>query len=196
MLMPTQKKPNPRLVPPSFKEAAARWAKADAKRTALVESHEGMELALNYARHGVDTRVPKEIRAKAEPYAGLANGHPRKLAAEIDSVSYEIAENNETYGDEREKYQAAARVETARIAQALQPRHRVAVKAIAKALEDLSRALEAEADIRAELAHTAPEATSAYLPDCSSFLSFGSLAAWDSPASVWAREMRRLKILE
>ncbi len=195
MVAMTMTKPKTKPTMVDFEAATARWAEVDAKRRALVERLDGMELALNYARNGVDKRVPEAIRAKADPYFNLANGNPRKLAGEIDDVGYEIAENNTEYGAERELYQAAARRETARLAKELQPRHREAVQAIAGALESLSRALEQESDIRSELTQTAPEATSAYLPNCSGFLAFGSLADWNSPASQWARQMRKMEIL-
>ncbi len=195
MVAMTMTKPKTKSTMPDFEAAKARWAEVDAKRSALVERHDGMELALNYARNGVDKRVPKEIRAKAGPHNNLANRNPQKLAGEIDDVAYEIADSNAEYGAERERWQAASRDETARIAQELQPRHRAAVQKIAGALEDLSRAMEAETGVRAELTRTAPEATSAYLPDCSSFLNFASLAVWQTPASQWARHMRKMEIL-
>ncbi len=191
----TMTKPKTEPTMPDFEAAEARWAEVDAKRRGLVERQDGMELALNYARNGVDKRVPEAIRAKADPYNNLADRNPRKLAREIDDIAHEIADSNVEYGAVRERWQAASRRKTAQIAIKLQPRHREAVKAIAAALEALSSALEQESDIRSELTQTAPEATSAYLPNCSGFLNFGSLADWNSPASQWARHMRKMGIL-
>ena len=107
-----------------------------------------------------------------------------------------IEESTPEYHRGCELWAAACRRETTLIASALQPRHRRAVKKMAKALEALSIAMTEEHETRAELHRTAPERESAHLPDCSHDLNIGTLADWNSPASGWARRMRKLTILE
>lgn len=183
---------------PDFATAKARYDKALAEYEAKREAVENARAALLWENTADSDRpsLAPAIRERAK--AAYPKFLPRrsKIIHEAESAADTFADAEPAYQVERELYLAAARRETARIAQELQPRHRTAVRAIATALEALSRALEAEGEVRAELAATAPESSSAYLPDCSSFLAFGSLVPWDSPASVWARHMRHLKILD
>ena len=196
-MLSTKTKPKPaEHAVPDFEAAKARWAEIDVKRRKLLEQSDGIRLAQNYARSGVDKRVPEAIRAKADPYLKLAKRSPQKMAQQLEDVLYAIEDFDPKFQVERDLYQAACQRETSRVALDLQPRHRAAVKEIVKAIEALSRAMTDEIETRAELARTAPDTSSAYLPNCVAGLTIGTLADWNSQASEWARRMRRIGVLE
>ena len=181
---------------PDFAIAQTRWTEVRDKDREMIEHREGIKLALTFAKGGVGRQTPQNLRDQAEPFLALAKRRPRQLADQLDDLIDEIEDFAPKLGVEHELYQAARWRETNRLAGELQPRHRAAVKGMAKALEALSLAMTDEIEIRAELARKAPERESAKLPDCSSGLLVGTLADWNSAASEWARTVRKLKILE
>ncbi len=196
MVAMTMTKPKPEPAAPSFETAAARWREIDAKHRALLDRREGMALAQSLTFNGDNTRTPQHLRDKAKPYLKLASRRPLKLDEQRADIADEIDEFTPVYQAAHENWQAARRRETNRLASEIQPRHQEAVSAIAKALEALSVAIDDEIATRTELAQVgAPEHESALLPDCSGDLLVGSLADWNSPASAWAREMRKIGIL-
>ena len=179
-----------------FEAAEARWKEFRDKDRELIEREEGLKLALaSSSSSGIDDRMPQHLRDRAEQIAQGVR-RPQELNALLERVHDEIADFKPKLSEEYETYQAARRRETNRLAGELQPRHRSAVKAMAKALEALSLAMTEEIDTRAELVRVAPEHLSSKLPDCSTGLLVGTLADWNSPASEWARAMRKLTILE
>ena len=123
---------------PDFETARARWTEFRDKDRDLTDRHEGVKLALTFAKGGVGNLTPQHLRDKAEPYLKLAKRRPRMLAAQLDDLLDEIEDFKPKLGVEHELYQAARRRETNRLAGELQPRHRAAIKAMAKALESLS----------------------------------------------------------
>ena len=179
-----------------FETAKARWKKIAGKRREMLARHEGMAAALSLTSGESTRNVAQSVRDQAAPYLDLAGRRRRKLIGQIEDLVEEIEEFTRKNQDENEIWQAARRRETSRLAGELQPRHRAAVKAMAKALEALSLAMSDEIEVRADLARVAPERDSAKLPDCSTGLAIGTLADWRSPASEWARNVRKLKILE
>lgn len=191
-----KRKPLPAAPVSEFEAAKARWTEATAKHRELIERAEAMQLALKLTSQHAVGQAPQHIREKAQPFLKLATKRRPNLLDRLATVELAIEESNPEYQQECELWKAACRRETTLIASALQPRHRRAVKAIARALEALSIALTEEYETRAELARTAPERESAHLPDCSHDLPIGTLADWNSPASAWARRVRKLKILE
>ncbi len=195
-MLATKTKPKAESAVPDFQTAKARWAEVDAKHREMIERLEGMKLAVSFAKSGIAKRTPQTLRDQADPYMKLATGRPDKMASQYNDLVEDIADFTPKLQVERELWQTACRGETGRIARDLQPRHRAAVKRIAKAMEALSLAMADEMDIHAELARTAPEPSSAYLPNCVAELTIGTLADWNSPASHWARRMREIRILE
>ena len=179
-----------------YQTAKARWAEIDGKFRELVEREEGIKLAVSLAKSPDEKRVPQHLRDRAAPFMKLAQGRMFKRTRVLEALEDEILELAPKRAEESELWQQARRAETSRIALELQPRHRAAVKKIAALIENLSRAMEVESDVRAELARTAPEPESGYLPNCIGGLNFGMLSEWGSPASQWAQGMRQLKILE
>lgn len=182
---------------PDFETAKARFEKASAEFDAKREAVENTKSALYWSKTSDGDRASIAPAIRERVARAYPNGVPRraKLVRQAEDAAEALEDATPGFEVERELYAAAARRETAKIAQELQPRHRTAVQAIAKALEALSLAMAEETDIRVELAREAPEGKSAYLPNCSAYLSFGSLADWNSPASQWARKMRELKII-
>ena len=180
---------------PSLESAEARWAKIQAKHCKMIEARDGMEMARSFSLDRNNKRVPPHLRKKAAPFLKMAVRRPEKLNDQLADIEDEIDESTSEYEAVRDLWNAARRRETTRIAGDLQPRHRVAVIKIAEALSAMSRAMEAEAEIRAELARTAPEVESALLPNCIAGLVIGSLGDFNSPASDWARRMRKIGIL-
>ena len=193
----TKTKSKPESAVSDFLTAKTRFEKASAGYDAKHEAVENIRAALFWSRASDTEKNSIAISVRERVQAAYPKSLPqlRNLARQAEDADEALEDATPGFLVERELWQAACRRETVRIAVGLQPRHRAAVQKIAGALEDLSRAMEAETDVRAELARTAPEATSAYLPDCSSFLQFNSLAVWHTPASQWARHMRKMEIL-
>ena len=183
---------------PDFSSAKVRYEKASAEYNGLREAVENTKAAFLWENTSDADRASLAPAIRERARAAFPKFLPRraKLTRQAEDAAEALEDATPKYEIERELWAAACRRETERVALELQPRHRAAVKAIAKALEALSLAMAEETETRAELARTAPEPVCAYLPNCSGFLAFGSLAAWDSPASVWARHMRQLQILE
>ena len=181
---------------PSLKAAEARWAEIDLKWRKMIEHRDGIRMAQSLSFDRNNQRVPQHLRDKAAPFMKQAVRRPERLDEQLADVWDEIDDFDPEYQAERDIWNAARRRETTKLAGELQPRHRAAVEKIGEALSALSRAMEEEVEIHAELARTAPEAESALLPNCIVELVIGTLADWNSPASEWARRMRKLGILE
>ena len=194
-MLKTMTKPEAETAMSDFDAAEARWKEVRDKDRELTERHEAMRLALSLTFDGSGKRAPEHLREKAKPFLKLAAKRRGKLTDQIADVEDEIDDFKPKLMVENELWQAARRRETNRLAGDLQPRHKVAVKSIATALEALSIAIEEETTTRAALARVAPEPESALLPNCSHDLLVGTLTDWNSPASAWARRMRKLQIL-
>ncbi len=180
---------------PDFAAAKARWTEVDTEFRNMIERQEAMRLAISFTSGQSTKQVPQHLFDKAKPFMRLGRRRREKLIDQLADLEDEIDDSRPKVQIERELWAAARRRETNRLAGELQPRHRAAVLAIAKAVEALSRAMTEETDIRAELARTAPEPSSAYLPNCIEELVIGTFVDWHSPASAWARRMRKLNIL-
>ena len=75
-------------------------------------------------------------------------------------LGYEIEDSAKAFQAERDAFNEAVRTESNRIATELAPTHKAAVRRIATAIEELSRAVTAERAVREEFARLAPEQTS------------------------------------
>ncbi len=194
----TKTKSKPESAVSDFLTAKTRFEKASADYDGKHEAVENIRAAIFWSRASDSEKNLIAMSVRERVQAAYPKGLPqlRKLVRQAEDAAEALEDATPGFLVERELWAAASRRETTHVALDLQPRHRADVKAIAKALEDLSRSMAAEEETRAELARTAPEQSSAYLPNCSAFLAFGSLADWNSPASVWARQMRKMGILE
>ena len=180
-----------------FLAATARWSEASAKHAELIDAIDGRKLALSLALHPEDAdRVPAHLREKAEPYRRVAQRRRDRVISDLADAEIELAEYKPTFQAEHEAYQAALRHETNRLSAILQPQHREAVVAIGAALEQLSRAIVAEREVRADLARIAPLPTSANLPDLSGDLQVGCLGDWQSPAWEWRRRCHQIGVFK
>lgn len=119
-----------------------------------------------------------------------------KAIDDLAELTDRIQEHAPILATARDDLARAKRNATNEAALTLQPRHKAAVRRIADALENLSRALAEEADLHDELRRTAPLAESKFMPDMHSDLHDMALSKRGSRASEWARKARTLKILE
>ena len=180
-----------------FLEAKARWTEISAKHQELVEKRDALGLALSLAASPENARrVSDAVRQFAHPYKKLAERRRSKAIAEREDTVYALDEMTPAHSAEAEIWAAVRQRETNRLGCLLQPRHRAAVKAMAAAMEALSRATADECDVRDELRRLAPLPISPNLPDLSSDLCLGQMADWGGVAWTWARRLRTLGILE
>lgn len=178
--------------------ARAVWLEVEAAHTELRDRIEGLEAALGSTGLGkVDARVPDHVRAKAAPFMDLVS-NPRglkKAARQLENARDELADRQPLYADARTAWELAQRRRTNEIAGDLQPRQREAVKAIAAALENLSKAIAAERAARAELKSMAPLPESAKLPDLSGDLLDMAISEWHSTAWHWSQKITKLGVI-
>ncbi len=182
-----------------FEAAKARWAEASARHAELAERVEAMRLARNQASakttpENIGT-MPKHLIEKAKPYARLAHRRPARAADNLAVAEIELEEFLPALQEAKLEWAGAQRRETNRIAAGLQPRQRVAVKAIASALEALSQAIADEQEIHDELKSAAPLPTSPNLPDLGGEFADMCVSEWGSRAWKWAQRVRKLGII-
>lgn len=195
MLTKTKTKPAPAPEPTEFELAKAAYAEASAKRTELAETVDALTLARSLAANGDgQDRVRADLKAAAAPYARLAR-RPAKINDAIDVAELAQRDFLPTFFEAGENFEAAKRRQTDKLALKLQPAHRGAVKKMAKAVEDLSRATAAERECRETLTRTAPLPSSKHLPDLSGELGVGCLSDYSGVAWTWARNLRKLGVL-
>jgi hypothetical protein len=168
-----------------FEQARARWDAVSAERRALKDKVDGCRAALQYAdyRSAPGEYFPPVLQDRALRFlAGRAPDRDR-LTRQLSELEYELNEAATIYSVESAAWKAALEAEVRRRAETVRPRHRAAVKRMAKAVEELSAAVEVERAVRAELA----EVGSSALPDASR--EFGSLHEFNSTLSSWNRRV-------
>jgi hypothetical protein len=182
--------------PSPFDQARARWRAASARRRALLAQLDGCRAALDLA---LNPRGDKEAPASlviAETVRRFLDGRTlstRQLERELERLEDEVAAGAAEHHAEAEAWRGALSAEAARKVAELTPRHRAAVLKIAKAVEALSVAVEAERAVRRELAESELGAH-ASLPDGSH--EFGSLHDYNSLLSAWSRRVRTLGLID
>lgn len=121
----------------------------------------------------------------------LAKRNPRRTRLRIEELRDELVilrERRAALAPLNERWETN---EAVRIARALQPEHKAAVRRINDCLEALSTALAAEIEVRDRFAAETPTALkfSSLLPNASAtFMSTNWIPHRDSRASVWARD--------
>lgn len=181
----------------SISAAACAEAKAlQSKWNDLTAESERLKVAASLARNATDRADERTAWARgfASDFLELADGRPKALDVRQEEIAYELAKLRPAYLRACETLAIAESQATSRAAKALQPRQRAAVLKIAKAAEDLSRAMAEERELHAELAGSAPRPTSAFLPGCSPEIG-GGFDSWGSPLSCWRRRMKSLGYL-
>jgi hypothetical protein len=170
----------------AFEAAKARWTEVSAARGALRDKLDGCRAALAFADHrpAPGEHFPPLLEDRARRYLDGRTPNRDRLARQLAEIEDELAQAAERYGREAEAWRMAVENEARRRAEALRPRHRAAVKQMGKAVEELSRAIEAERAIRAGLG----EVGSTALPDASR--EFGSLHEYNVSARWRARRVK------
>jgi hypothetical protein len=181
-----------------FETARRRFDEFKARREQARLQAEGLQAALQLA----DTRqasadAPVNLVLNRQAAIALQGGtlSPRQIRRELEEVQETVDALTEQAPAEFQAWELARRAEADRIALELQPAHRAAALAIARAVEQLSAAIIAERQVRAEFAAFGLEPESGYLPDASSRLRAGTLAEFESNVSAWRRDMLRLGVI-
>lgn len=193
----TKMKPDPPAADSDFSAAKARWTAIKSRHDELTNLIQGLEVALGYAARPTDwDRVPANLKKLAEPHMEAATRKPDRVRAQLrDAVEAEQDLRPELHA-EWTAFEAAKQRETSKIALELQPRQRqIILQRLIPAVEQISDALIALADLQKELQGRAPNASSMYLPDVS-FLLPGRLDDWSSPASQWRRQLKKMGIIQ
>lgn len=176
----------------TFRAAAAAW-------TAVNDSLAALEILESWNRAG----KPERNSDRLEWMRGQIARHwpeekPRpfehRIPAMILAAREAVALAYPAWHAANIEFEIAKSKETSRIAKGLQTKQRRAVRAIAAAAEKLSEAMAAERELHHELARTAPNSTSVYLPGCSP--RFGGFEDYRSELSAWRGRMRQLKLLD
>lgn len=180
-----------------FEAAQSEFKAVQGKHMEMCGRLETMKLAQNYAgaKDITKTNAPAHLQERAKPFMKLAGRRPEKFREQIEDLWIEIEEHQPFYTRANEIWQAAMQAETARIAIELQPRHREAVRNIATAFEDLSKAIADEQALHAELKQTAPLPVSNYMPRLTDEFGDICLSVWGSRAWRWVRHVKKLKII-
>lgn len=184
-----------------FEEARANCEQIEEQFAALLAKKEGLELALSLAR--IFPRTPNqeaspEFLAKAKPFEDIVKRFPRRAENDLEDLLVAMDEMRPQLIRARERYRIGTEAEISRIAAPLVPAHRTAVRAIAAALEMLSKAVADEAEIQQQISDLAPRTRGApyygtrELPNMSAMLRGMLLNNPKSAASAWARAARTL----
>jgi len=185
--------------PSAFDEARVRWQAArDAVRELrerLADARAALTLA-NYEATPGERFALRPLRARAVQFLAERDLSERHIRRAIEDLEDALAAAMERLRAAQVDYEAERDREGDALARRLQPRHRAAVMKLAKAIEALSAATAEERAVRAELLASGLAPTGhPLLPDASSVL-LGSLDEFESPASRWARDMRRQGVLD
>lgn len=184
----------------SFEQIQKAFLTVKARREDLIRQADQIQLALNLATQPASQLDRATVSvAEAGEFLAAARQNPQRLIRQHERLIEQIEDNWPEFSSAKAAFDAAASVESARIAQALAPRHRAAVAQIATALQALDRALVAETEIRDAFAKAAPPSVirqSSLLPDMAGpFLETAWLAHWDSAGAVWLRNARSLGLI-
>ena len=175
----------------AFEQARARWDAIRQQRREIGNRLDGAAAALALALNPPGKNEPFSplLREKARTHLAGRPANPDRLRREIGEFQDQLADLQRSYMTEAEAWRAAVEDEGARVAAAVRPRHRAAVGRIAKAVEALSAAIEAEREVRRELVGLGSFA----LVDAGH--EFGTLAEYNSPLSVWNRRVLGSKLV-
>ncbi len=135
----------------------------DVKRRfdALVKRREGIELALAMVGRQKHPWAAPDVYSKAEAHHRLAR-NPERSRAALEAIDEEIEELRPQLDVAQERARLAREQRAIELARSYRPRHKKAVRAIAAALETLSKAVAAEQQLQQEFA---AESGGAVLPN-------------------------------
>jgi hypothetical protein len=177
-----------------FEQARARWAEVSAGRRALRDKLDGAKAALVLAdyRPGPGEYLSPTIEDKARRYLDGRRPDCDRLAQQVAALEAELADAATTYTVESAAWRSALEAEARRRAEAVQPKLKALVRALARSVERLNDDVEALRGLQAQLAEVGGVAA---LPDLALEL-FGTLAEYNSPVSQWNRRVLKSGLLD
>jgi hypothetical protein len=191
--------PAPPSSPQTYADVREAWLQAKANFKAFQQRLDDLRFAENFEHaRSVSHDDSRVDAAKARLKAAFPEGPPRQrqLPELIRQAENAVDDARPGYELAADRYEVARHAESERIGLELQPTYLAAIKSIAEALDVLNDALAAEDSVRAEFAVTAPQPSSALLPDLSAELhSACRLDRWNSAAAKWARHLTELGFL-
>jgi hypothetical protein len=170
----------------AFEAARARWERVSTARRALREKLDGAQAALALTENPPSKGdvVSPVIAEKACRYLADRRANAALLRQEVVRLEDELTQAGTAHAIESAAWRLAVEDEARRRAEAVRPKHREAVKRIARLVEELSAAVDAERAVRAELAEVG---SAGVLPDAGR--EFGSLHEYSSLVSSWNRRL-------
>jgi hypothetical protein len=137
-----------------FEAAKARWEKVSAARRALRDRLDGAKAALVLAdyRPGPGEYLSPVLEDKARRYLDGRRPDRDRLAREIAELDAELADAATTYTVESAAWRSALEAEARRRAEAVQPKLKALVRALARSVERLNDDVEALRGLQAQLA--------------------------------------------
>jgi hypothetical protein len=180
--------------PLPLEQAQAEFDELKGKIDLLITEREDLRFAFSAERCGPPPLAASvEIKARFDRFKKLVKARPNEAQKRIEEIEGELGEAEPKLQISRERLQLAKEVRAAALGETFRPRHRQAVKAIASALETLSKAVAAEQDIQFEFRSAAPGFS---LPDMGIRWRFVLLNDPKSSASVWVRQAKAAELLD
>ncbi|MET4041757.1 hypothetical protein ABIC03_003448 [Bradyrhizobium sp. RT6a] len=150
----------------------------------LIAMRDGIKLAIAIKRHGKNRDAGPDAYAGAEQYSGLARNE-RRAIVQIDQAEDQLEEIWPHLDAARERVRICRDRRALEVAATYQPRHKKAVREIAKALETLSKAVAAEQQIHIDFLAEMPGVD--YLPNFGGAWRSALLGLPNSLGSEWIR---------
>jgi hypothetical protein len=178
----------------TFAVAKARWERAGDERRRLKARLDGAQAALALAASPPgkgDHPSPRLVELANAHLGGRRSASVPALQAEIVEIDDQLRRAATAYTLERVAWEQAVAVEARRLAAALRPAQKAACRRIAKAVEELSAAIEEERRVRSKLVEVG--CTEA-LPDAGR--EFGALSEFNSTLSTWNRRVLQAGLLD
>ncbi len=193
-------KPDP---PFDFQAEKSAWLAGKSERDGKVAKLDAMTMALTMAGESQEaaarlTPVGEHLAARrkaAAEFLDVARRKPHKLKNQISDLKDDLSDSEPAFHEAARRWEHVKSVETSRVAISLQPRQREVAKRISRALGELSTALFESDELNQQLAASAPNATSLYLPNLAS--DFGDMRLGNpfSAASRWLKRRQTIGVL-
>jgi hypothetical protein len=171
----------PPAAPTEFEAAQARWRAIRDRRRAMIDRLEGARSAHDAAGLPFD-ELPDTTKTRIIKYLDNRRMSLDRIRREISEIEDSLQVFDEEHAAEAEVWKRAKAAEEARLVATVRPAHREVVIQIARAVQSLSDAVEAERELLAE-AHAA----GASLPAAGTM--FGSLSDSASYLARWRATM-------
>ena len=143
-----------------------------------------------------EQRQVAHLNQKAAAFLAGRTLTARELARALETTDEAVVTHEPTVEAAKHRFYRARDAEILRLAHLLKPDHRAAVLQLARALEVVSAAIEAERAVRAKLTAAGIGDAPAVLPDTSAELGLGTFDEWNSRLSEWRRKYHVLGVLK